>query len=107
MDKLGRNKQMIKEKLEYYKDRDVRVVILDIPTTTMDLLQFGEGMAKSMREMINNILIEVLSTIAEECKKIKQRQAEGIAIEKANGVYKGRKAVTKDELSKEFSKLYK
>ena len=53
MDRLGRNKQMIK----------------DIPTTTMDLYQFGEGMAKSMIEMINNILIEVLSTIAEEERK--------------------------------------
>ena len=53
MDRLGRNKQMIK----------------DIPTTTMDLYQFGEGMAKSMMEMINNILIEVLSTIAEEERK--------------------------------------
>ena len=46
--------------------RDGRIVILDIPTTTMDLSQFGEGMGKSMMEMINNILIEVLSTIAED-----------------------------------------
>lgn len=108
MDRLGRNKQMIKEELEYYKDRDVKIVILNIPTTTMDLSQFGEEMAKSMMEMINNILIEVLSTIAEEeRKKIKQRQPEGIAIAKANGVYKGRKVVTKDELPKEFGKLYK
>lgn len=108
MDRLGRNKQMIKEELEFFKDRDIRIVILDIPTTTMDLSQFGEGMAKSMIEMINNILIEVLSTIAEEeRKKIKQRQAEGIAIAKENGVYKGRKSITKNELPKEFSKLYR
>lgn len=46
--------------------------------------------------VIAYIFIEVLSTIAEEeSKKIKQRQSEGIAIAKANGVYKGRKAVTK------------
>ena len=60
---------MIKEELEYYNDRDVRVVILDIPTITMDISQFEEGMAKLMMEMINNILIEVLSTIAEEERK--------------------------------------
>ena len=53
-------------------------------------------------------MIEVLSTIAEEeRKKIKQRQAEGIAIAKENGVYKGRKSITKNELPKEFSKLYR
>ena len=69
MDRLGRNKQMIREELEFFKDRDIRIVILDIPTTTMDLSQFGEGMAKSMIEMINNILIEVLCNIDEEERK--------------------------------------
>ena len=39
--------------------------------------------------MINNILIEVLSTIAEEERnKIRQRQREGIAIAKKEGKYK-------------------
>jgi DNA invertase Pin-like site-specific DNA recombinase len=65
-------------------------------------------MAKSMLEMINNVLIEVLGTIAEEERiKIRKRQAEGIAIAKANGKYTGRKSITVNELPKEFGKLYK
>lgn len=108
MDRLGRNKQMIKEELEWFRTNSVRIIILDIPTTQVNLDKFEEGIAKSMLSMINNILIEVLSTIAEEeRKKIKKRQAEGIAIAKAEGKYKGRKSVSKEDLPRDFGRLYK
>lgn len=108
MDRLGRNKQMIKEELEWFKANDIRIIILDIPTTQVNLDKFEEGIAKSMLDMINNILIEVLSTIAEEeRKKIKKRQAEGITLAKAEGKYKGRKSIVREDLPKDFSKLYK
>ena len=46
-------------------------------------------------DMVNNILIEVLGTIAEqERKTIKSRQAEGIAAAKKNGKKLGRPALT-------------
>ena len=46
-------------------------------------------------EMVSNILIEVLGTIAEqERATIKQRQAEGIAAAKAQGRKLGRPALT-------------
>ena len=77
---------------------------LDIPTTLMNFNEFGE-MQKSIMEMVNNILIEVLSTQAEtELIKIKKRQAEGIAIAKAQGKYTGRKA---KPLPGNFEKLYR
>lgn len=108
MDRLGRNKQMIKEELEWFRTNNIRIIILDIPTTQVNLDKFEEGIAKSMLDMINNILIEVLSTIAEEeRKKIKKRQAEGIALAKAEGKYKGRKSIVREDLPKDFSKLYK
>lgn len=60
-----------------------------------------------MMGMINNLLIEVLSTIAEpERVKIKQRQAEGIEIAKQKGKYKGRKAVTEEGLITSSFMLY-
>ena len=108
MDRLGRNKQMIKEELEYFKKNNIRIIILDIPTTMVNLDSFEEGIAKSMLDMINNVLIEVLSTIAEQERvKIKKRQAEGIALAKAEGKYQGRKSVTKEDLPKDFAKLYR
>lgn len=88
LDRLGRNKKQIKEELEYYRKNDIIVRFLDIPTTLMQFETFGE-MQKSIMEMVNTILIEVLSTQAEaEYKKIKQRQVEGIEIAKKNDKYK-------------------
>ena len=46
MDRLGRNKQMIKEELEWFKANDVRIMLLDIPTTMINLDSFDEGIAK-------------------------------------------------------------
>lgn len=91
MERFGRNKKAIKEELEYFNKKGVRVVILDIPTTTMDLSSMEEGIAKEMIKMITNILIEVLATVAEtDYKKIKTRQAEGIAVAKQKGQHLGR-----------------
>ena len=88
LDRLGRNKEMIKEELEYFKDNGIRVKILNIPTTLID---FPEGQ-EWVIDIVNNILLEVMSSIAEEeRKKIKERQAEGIAAAKAGGVKFGPK----------------
>lgn len=40
LDRLGRNKQQIKEELEFYKQTGIRVKILNLPTTLAD---FGEN----------------------------------------------------------------
>lgn len=86
LDRLGRNKQQIKQELEYYKDKGVRVKILDIPTTTMDIQEGQEWLI----DMINNLLLEVLSTMAEQERiKIRERQAQGIAAHKAKNDGKG------------------
>ena len=88
LDRLGRNKVMIKEELRYFKDNGIRLKILNIPTTLID---FPEGQEWVM-DMVNNILLEVMSSIAEEeRRKIKTRQAEGIAAAKAGGVKFGPK----------------
>ncbi len=100
LDRFGRNKQMIKDELSWLNNKGVRAKILDIPTTLMDLPEENTWVIK----MVNNILIEVLGSIAEEERnKIKKRQAEGIAIAKREGKYKGRKP---QELPKNFPSLY-
>ncbi len=88
IDRLGRNKEQIKGWLQYFKDEGIRLKVIDVPTTMED---YGEKQAWVM-EMVNNILIEVYTSIAEaERMTIRQRQAEGIAIAKAAGKYTGRK----------------
>lgn len=76
LDRLGRNKDGIKEELAWFRSRSVVVRVLDIPTT---LVEWPVGQEWVM-DMVNNILIEVLGAIAEqERNNTKQRQAEGIA----------------------------
>ncbi|MCB2308836.1 recombinase family protein [Clostridium estertheticum] len=103
LDRLGRNKQQIKDELEYYKVEGVRVKILDIPTTMMDIQEGQEWLI----DMINNLLLEVLSTMAEhERISIRTRQAEGIAVLKSknNGKGIGR---PKAEYPINFKEVYK
>ena len=76
LDRLGRNKDAIKEELEYWKSKGVRVMVCDIPTTMMELPDNSQWVI----DMVTNILIEVLSTIAEQERlKTKNRREEGVA----------------------------
>lgn len=90
LDRLSRNKADIKEELESLKEMGVIVRILNIPTT---LIQFSEEQSWVL-DMVNNILIEVMGSIAEEERnKIRQRQREGIDCAVERGVLFGRPRV--------------
>lgn len=94
LDRLSRNKNDIKQELEYFKEAGVRIKILDIPTTLTD---FPDEQMWVM-DMINSILIEVLGSIAEnERMKIKRRQREGIDAAMKKNVKFGRPAIVKPE----------
>ena len=86
LDRLGRNKQDTLKELQYFRDKSIRVMILEIPTTTQDLSTLDNSMAKMIMETINNMLIELYATMAQaEIEKKEKRQAEGIAAKKARG----------------------
>ena len=87
LDRLGRTKQIVKEEVEYFKKKGVTLRVLSLPTTLTDLSENTWVM-----EMVNNIIIEVYSSLAEEELIIKERrQRDGIEAAKKRGVYKGRK----------------
>lgn len=98
LDRLSRNKTDIRNELQFFKDSGIRLKVLDLPTTLMD---YPTGQEWVM-DMVNNILIEVLGTIAEqERKTIKSRQREGITAAKQKGVKFGRpSAQTPDNWNK-------
>lgn len=92
LDRLSRNKSDIKAELEYYQQMKIKVVILDIPTTKITY----ENENKWVGDMITAVLIEVLSSMAEQERlKIRKRQAECIAIAKKQGKKFGRPKVNK------------
>ena len=74
LDRLGRNKEEIKSEIAWFKENNVDLRILDVPTTLIDF----QGQ-EWVRDMVNNILIEVLGAMAEqEREKTLRRQKEGI-----------------------------
>ena len=83
VDRLGRNKQETLKELQYYSDNNIRVKILELPTTLMDISKLDNAMARMLMETINNILIELYAAMAQaEIEKKEKRQREGIQAKK-------------------------
>ena len=83
LDRLSRNKADIHNELRYFKENGIRLKVIDLPTTMMDLPEGQEW-----------VFDEVLGTIAEqERETIRKRQAEGIEAAKAKGKKFGRPAL--------------
>lgn len=94
LDRLSRSKADIKNELQYFKDNGIRLKVLDLPTTLVDYPAGQEWVL----DMVNNILVEVLASIAQqERETIHQRQAEGIAAAKAKGKHLGRPKAQKPD----------
>jgi DNA invertase Pin-like site-specific DNA recombinase len=104
LDRLSRNKMDIYHELQHFKENGIRLKILDLPTTLMEVPEGQE----LIFDMVNNILIEVLGTIAEqEREMIKKRQAEGIAVAKAKGKHFGRPKLGRPENWDEVYRMWK
>ena len=100
LDRLSRDKEDIKNELQWFQNKKVRLKILDLPTS---LIEVPDGQ-QWILDMIQNILIEVLSSIAEQERlTIKKRQKEGIEAAKAKGKHLGRPSI---EQPKEFAEIY-
>ena len=77
-DRLGRADQTKKE-LEYYTDKEIRVIFLDIPTTYMDFSSLNDSMAEMIMGCVNRMLIEFYDCIARsELERRQKRQREGM-----------------------------
>ena len=94
LDRLSRDKGDIKNELQYFKENGIRVKVMDLPTTMMDLPEGQEWVF----DMVNNILIEVLGTIAEQERlTTRTRQREGINAARNKGKHLGRPRTVKPE----------
>lgn len=103
LDRLGRNYDGILNEWKYI----TRILNADIIILENETL-FDSRKFKSMGDigkLMEDQFLSLLSYVADqERKKIRQRQAEGIAIAKAHGKHLGRPLISID--SKEFSKVY-
>lgn len=99
IDRLGRNYDEILEQWRIItKEKHAAIVVLDMP-----LLDTRQGRDLT-GTLIADIVLQLLSYVAQtEREFIRQRQSEGIAAAKANGIHFGRKA---KERPTEFEKVY-
>lgn len=109
-DRLGRASET-KQELEYYRQHDIRVIFLDIPTTQMNFSEIPDEMARMVMSCINEMLISFYDLMAcTELKRKKKRQREGMEAMKARGEWDrfGRpRIMSKEEFSKEYSRVEK
>ena len=106
LDRLGRNKKDTMKEIQYFKDHDIRLMVLELPTTLIDFSSMQEITAKMMLECINNMMLELYASMAQaEIEKKEKRQAEGIAAMKKRGEW-DRYGRPQAMDFKEFSKHY-
>ena len=105
VDRLGRNKREILRELNDFKEMGVRVMILELPTTLMDI-DIADPLGKLIFETIQNMVIELYACLAQaEVEKKETRQRQGIEAMKARGDWDryGRPHACSDE---DFKKVY-
>lgn len=89
IDRLGRNLLDILNTIAFFNKKGICIHFIQQGIKTLN----DDGTENPISKMI----ISVLGVVAEmERNLIKERQAEGVAIAKANGVYKGRAKGTKE-----------
>ena len=94
LDRLSRNKHDISSEIKWYRDNGINLKILDLPTT---MTEFPDEQIW-IKEMINNILIEVLGSISEQERLIiRKRQKEGIEVAKKKGKCLGRPMIRRPD----------
>lgn len=86
LSRFGRSRKDVIEEIRWYGENGIRLRILDIPTTLVDLDENDW-----VGEMVNNIVIEVYSTLAEqEREAISKRTREALKVAAEKGVRIGR-----------------
>ena len=109
VDRLGRNKSETLKELQYYRDNGIRVKILELPTTLMDISKLDNSMAQMLMETVNNMLIELYAAMAQaEIEKKEKRQKEGIEAKRLRGEWDdyGRPRIVElEKFSLEYQKV--
>ncbi|MDO4345142.1 MAG: recombinase family protein [Eubacteriales bacterium] len=86
LDRLGRNKADTMRQIQMLRDKGIRIMVLELPTTLIDITAMDNKMAAMMMETINNLMLELYASMAQaEIEKKEKRQREGIEQMKRRG----------------------
>lgn len=85
IDRLGRNYTEIVQTVNFLKEKNIGLLVTSVPLLSEPL---GDPL---LDKFVKDLILQLLAMIAErERTESKRRQAQGIAIAKEKGVYKGR-----------------
>ncbi len=108
MDRFGRNKREILKELTYLKEKGIRVMIIELPTTTMEF-NFDNEFNRLLFETLQNMLIELFAMLSQnEIERKEFRTKLGIQQMKDRGEWDryGRPhAVTNEKFAEIFEKV--
>ena len=111
LDRLGRDKKAILDELRWFKEHDIRVMILELPTTLIQIQKMDNSTAEMLLESVGNMLIELYASMAQaEMEKKDKRQREGIMAKKERGEWDdyGRpRKMSMDEFFKKYEQVEK
>ena len=105
LDRFGRSMERIKQEWQYFMDKGVRIIVIDMPLISSDI----SGKKTLDMQFISNLVFEVLCYSAEkEREKVSQRTKEALEVAKNKGVKLGRPVQYEltEELEKEIIELY-
>ena len=100
LDRLGRSKKDTMKEIQHYRDNGIRLMVLELPTTLMDLSKMDNSLQAMMLETINNMMLELYASMAQaEIEKKEKRQREGIEAKKKRGEWEdyGRPSIEKPD----------
>lgn len=100
LDRLGRSKKDTMREIQHYRDSGIRLMVLELPTTLMDLSKMDNSLQAMMLETINNMMLELYASMAQaEIEKKEKRQREGIEAKKERGEWEdyGRPSIEKPD----------
>lgn len=100
LDRLGRSKKDTMKEIQHYRDSGIRLMVLELPTTLMDLSKMDNSLQAMMLETINNMMLELYASMAQaEIEKKEKRQREGIKAKKDRGEWEdyGRPSIEKPD----------
>lgn len=102
LDRLGRNSKELKKQWEYFKDNQISVQVLDMPSLNLD---YSDEKLQPMTQLINNIIFELFCWKSESDRlQIVERTKQGLEQARKKGKRLGRPKI---EITEEFKSIWK
>lgn len=108
LDRLGRTRKGVLEELKYFKDRGVRIMILEIPLTLNKVDREDNSDSALINDLVTELIIQLYSTFSElETRKRAERQRQAIELMKKDPREWARYGRPKEKLPDNFVEVYK